>query len=120
MFQLEKRKKICGSRRKEEEEVSSESEGDVPSNVLSQQDVSLSNDLTIENVLKQCSKFKQKKRKKRQRLAVLKKMKECKIFFKVQDHIKQYWFSEHGLILTFRPSRKGYHFDCICEGQWSQ
>ena len=38
----------------------------------------------------------------------------------VQDHIKQYWFSEHGLILMFRPSRKGYHFDCICEGQWSQ
>ena len=71
MFQLEKRKKICGSRRKEEEEVSSESEGDVPSNVLSQQDVSLSNVPTIENVLKQCSRFKQKKRKKRQRLAVL-------------------------------------------------
>ena len=66
MFQLEKRKKICGSRRKEEEEVSSEEDEGV------------------------------------------------------QDHIKQYWFSEHGLILTFRPSRKGYHFDCICEGQWSQ
>ena len=84
MFQLVKRKKICGSRRKKEEEVSSESEGDVPSNVLSQQDVSLSNVPTIENVLKQCSRFKQKKRKKRQRLAVLevlkKKMKECKCF----------------------------------------
>ena len=43
MFQLEKRKKICGSRRKEEEEASSESEDNVPNNVLSQQDVSLSN-----------------------------------------------------------------------------
>ena len=31
---------------------------------MSQQDVSLSNVLTIENVLKQCSRFKQKKRKK--------------------------------------------------------
>ena len=81
MFQLEKRKKICGSKRKEEEEASSESEEDVPSNVLSQQDVSLSNVLTIENVLKQCSRFKQKKRKKRQRLVVLevlkKMMNEC-------------------------------------------
>ena len=81
MFQLEKRKKICGSKRKEEEEASSESEEDVPSNVLSQQDVSLSNVLTLENVHKQCSRFKQKKRKKRQRLVVLeglkKMMKEC-------------------------------------------
>ena len=85
MFQLEKRKKICGSKRKEEEEASSESEEDVPSNVLSQQDVSLSNVPTLEDVLKQCSRFKQKKRKKRQRLAVLevlkKKMKECKCFY---------------------------------------
>ena len=81
MFQLEKRKKICGSRRKEEEEASSESEEDVPSNVLSQQDVSLSNVPTIDYILKQCSRFKQKKRKKRQRLVVLevlkKMMKEC-------------------------------------------
>ena len=85
MFQLEKRKNIGGSRRKEEEEASSESEVDVPSNVLSQQDVSLSNVPTLEDVLKQCSRFKQKKRKKRQRLAVLevlkKKMKECKCFY---------------------------------------
>ena len=65
MFQLENRKTIGGSRRKEEEEASSESEENVPSNVLSQQDVSLSNVQTIENVLKQCSRFKQKKRKKR-------------------------------------------------------
>ena len=82
MFQLEK---ICGPRRKEEEEASSESEEDVPSNVLSQQDVSLSNVPTLEDVLKQCSRFKQKKRKKRQRLAVLevlkKKMKVCKCFY---------------------------------------
>ena len=65
MFQQKKRKKICGSGRKYEEEVSSEAEEYVSSNDMAQQDVSLSNVPTLEDVLKQCSRFKQKKRKKR-------------------------------------------------------
>ena len=40
MFQQKKRKKICGSGRKYEEEVSSEAEEDVSSNDMAQQDVS--------------------------------------------------------------------------------